>query len=127
VSETFDSAVAGMAAVVRSSRGVVVTYRRGEASAEVTATVGQTVFEVEDEYGVVMQSQTRDYLIAAADLVLAGQRIEPQEGDRIEERRDGKTRIYEVMAPGGEPAWRPSDPAGQILRIHTKEVATEDG
>ena len=36
---------------------------------------------------------------------------------------DGRT--YEVMAPGGEPVWRWSDPYHQVYRIHTKCVSEE--
>ena len=36
---------------------------------------------------------------------------------------DGRT--YEVMAPGGEPVWRWSDPYHQVYRIHTKCITEE--
>ena len=34
-------------------------------------------------------------------------------------------RTFEVMAPGGEPVWRWSDPYHQVYRIHTKCVSEE--
>ena len=102
-----------------------VTYCRGEQSVEVAATVGRTVFEIADAYGVVEQSESRDFLIPAADLVLGGAVTLPERGDRVRETQDGKTLVYEVMAPGKEPHYRFSDVYRRTLRIHTRQVAVE--
>jgi hypothetical protein len=102
-----------------------VTYCRGEESVEVAATVGRTVFETADAYGVVEHSESRDFLILAADLVLNRSATLPERGDHIRETQDGKTFVYEVMAPGKEPHYRFSDVYRRTLRIHTKQVATE--
>ena len=99
-----------------------VVYRRGDESASVLATVGRTLFELADAAGEQVQYESRDYLIAAADLVLDGSQVEPQRGDRIEEVLGGQTLTYEVMAPGQEPPWRYSDPYRTTLRIHTKLI-----
>ncbi len=106
--------------------GRTVTYRRGADSVAVAATVGETVFRVVEDYGAQVRVVRRDYLIAAEDLVLGGQRVLPEAGDRIEETDGDQVFIYEVMGPGGgEPDWRWSDPYRKTLRIHTKHVATE--
>ncbi len=102
-----------------------VTYRRGEDSVEVNATIGRGEFEVESDYGVIERTESRDFLILAADLVLGGVAAMPQRGDRIREADDGKTYVYEVMAPGSEPVWRYSDPYRKTLRVHTKHVETD--
>lgn len=105
-----------------------VIYRRGRQSATVTATVGMTLLKLGDEYGGVRIERTdRDYLIAAADLVLGGQQIEPERGDVIEDVNDpGELlRRYEVRAPENEPAWRWSDPFKIVARIHTKYVGVD--
>jgi len=102
-----------------------VTYQRGEELIYVPATVGRTVFEVADAYGVVEHSESRDFLIAAADLFFGGAVTLPERGDRIRETQDGKVYVYEVMAPGKEPEWRWSDGYRRTLRIHTKQVAIE--
>jgi len=99
-----------------------VTYRRGSDSVELSATVGQTVFRLTDEQGFEVRIVTRDYLIAADDLLLAGSQTEPRRGDRIEETDGGVTRVYELLGPGGEPEWRWSGPNHVTLRVHTKEV-----
>lgn len=91
------------------------------------ATIGKTEFEQADEFGVVHRLQSRDFLIRAADLVLNGELTLPKAGDRIRETVGAQTFVYEVLAPGGEPPWRYSDPYRKTLRVHTKHVSTEAG
>jgi len=105
---------------------VPVTYSRGDASVELMATVGRTVFEVRDDYGVLEKTESRDYLVRAEDLVPDGVQVLPERGDEIREANGGKVFVYEVMAPGKEPHWRYSDPYRQTLRIHTKFTGTEE-
>ncbi|MCC5786890.1 MAG: hypothetical protein JJU33_09335 [Phycisphaerales bacterium] len=102
-----------------------VTYRRGEQSAQLSAAIGSTAFERTDDHGVIHRVESRDYLIAAADLVLAGAPTQATAGDRIEEHGQEGLHVYEVVAPAGEPVWRYSDPQRRTLRIHTKLVRTE--
>ena len=42
-------------------------------------------------------------------------------------RLGADTQLYEVMAPGGEPPFRYSDPYRRTLRIHTKHVGRAPG
>jgi hypothetical protein len=98
-----------------------VAYSRGSTSFTVQATVGRTVFEVSSDLGIVERWESRDYLIQAADLTTG----EPQRGDQIRETPGATTYVYEVMAPGNEPAYRFSDPYRKTYRIHTKLVGTE--
>ena len=102
-----------------------VVYERGDSNVEVPATIGRTLFEVDDGLGVLVRTESRDYLILAEHLVLDGQPTLPQRGDRVRETEAGQTVVYEVMAPGKEPPWRYSDPYRKTLRIHTKQVDTE--
>jgi len=99
-----------------------VTYVRGELSIEVDATIGRTIFQSDDGAGAVIRFESRDFLILAADLVLAGQVILPEEGDQIRESAGERVYVYEVSAPEGEMAWRYNDPYRQTLRIHSKQV-----
>ena len=103
-----------------------VTYWRGEDSMAVQATIGRTVFEVDDGMGILEKIESRDFLILTIDLVLGGQTTLPQRGDRIKETQNDKVYIYEVLAPGNEDCWRYSDPYRKTLRIHTKQVDVED-
>ena len=102
-------------------------YRRGADVVEVAATVGRTVFEQVDSEGVgiVHRIESRDFLILRTDLVLAGAEVLPKAGDRIRDPDGDLVQIYEVMAPGGEPPFRYSDPYRRTLRIHTKHVGSE--
>jgi len=95
-----------------------ITYRRDDDTVEVPATIGKTVFRIEDEYGRVVRYESRDFLITASDLVLTGTLVLPERGDEIID--DGY--IYEVMAPANEPKWRYSDSFRNTLRIHTKNT-----
>jgi hypothetical protein len=107
-----------------ASRSVV--YVRGVEQVAVPATMGRTLLKLDDGYGGVRMEWTdRDFLIPAADLVLAGNAATPERGDRIRETVGAQTLVFEVMAPGKEPPWRWSDPFRKVLRIHTKHVATE--
>lgn len=102
-----------------------VVYRRADQSVTVTATIGSTLLKLGDDFGGVRIERTdRDYLIAAADLVLDGQPVAPQPGDTIEDGNDpgGQTLVYEVRAPEGEPPWRWSDHYRNLLRIHAKWI-----
>ena len=103
-----------------------VSYHRGADSVEVQATIGRTVFEIDDGSGILERIESRDFLVLAADLVLAGVVTLPQRCDRIKEISGDKGYVYEVLAPGKEPHYRFSDPYRKTLRIHTKHVDTED-
>lgn len=103
-----------------------VQYVRGSQSAAVAATVGKTTFELDDGYGVLVRNESRDFLVLAADLVLGGVLTLPERGDRIQETQGTAMFTYEVTAPGKEPCWRYSDLYRQTLRIHTKQIETED-
>lgn len=102
-----------------------VIYRRGNDTIELAAAVGSTAFERTDDHGVIHRTESRDYLITAADLVLAGTATLPTPGDSIEEHDSDRVHVYEVVAPSGEPVWRYSDPQRRTLRIHTKLIRTE--
>ncbi len=77
----------------------------------VTAVPGRTVFSQRNEYGLYVRVETRDFIIRREQLA-----AEPQRGDEIV----FDSRRYEVLAPGGEPVWRWSDPMHTAYRIHTK-------
>jgi len=108
-----------------ASRAVI--YERTGEQVTVQATLGRTLLKLDDGYGGVRMEWTdRDFLIQAADLVLAGNPVLPERGDRIRETVGAKVYVFEVLAPGKEPPWRWSDPFRKTLRIHTKEIAVED-
>lgn len=103
----------------------LVVYQRGADAMEVLATIGTTVFQIDDGAGAILRIESRDYLITATELMFGDTPVLPQRGDQIREARGTQVFVYEVMAPGDEPHWRWSDPYRHTLRIHTKQVDVE--
>ncbi|MCE5280332.1 MAG: hypothetical protein ABFD92_07820 [Planctomycetaceae bacterium] len=95
-----------------------VSYSRGGQSVQVAATLGSTRYDVVDDTGAVMQARATDFIVSAADLILGDAQITPRPGDRIS--LDGK--VFEVLALAGGSHYRWCDPAGAMLRIHSKQV-----
>jgi len=106
----------------RIYRSRQVIYARGAQEKEVPALVGKTVFKVDKGYGLFERVEARDYLVEVVDLAEFG---EPERGDGVKDTLNGKVEIFEVMAPGGEPHFRYSDPYRKVFRVHTKHVGTE--
>jgi len=122
-----DNATARALMRLQTAGGRLVTYRRtpGNEEIEVTAIPGVSTYQRADDLGLITDMEVHDELIAAADLVLNDETIEPGEGDQIDVTINAMTLTYEVMAPGtGEPAWRYMDPGRSALRIHTKLVGS---
>lgn len=103
-----------------------VVYERGAAQLELSATIGRTEFEQADEAGLIHRTESRDFLVRAAELDLGDGPTFPKAGDRLRETVGPSVFVYEVNAPGGQPPWRFSDPYRKALRIHTKLIGTED-
>jgi len=124
--DLLDDGLAWLAEQLKAHASQTVVYRRGANEVTVQATVGRTLLKFDDGYGGVRMEWTdRDFLIAADDLVLGGEKTLPQRGDQVRETVDSQTLVYEVLAPGSEPEWRWSDPHRRLLRIHTKQVGVE--
>ena len=102
-----------------------VTYQRGGDSVEIAATLGATTYEVADEAGATVQTKATDFIISAVALVLSGNVTKPRVGDRIRVDGGDKVLIFEVLDLGGAGHYRPSDPHGQTLRIHAKQIDEE--
>jgi len=114
-----------LAGMLKQHASRTVTYARGAESVELSATLGRTTYEVADEYGTVVEAKATDFIVPAADLVLAGQKAQPEPGDQVRVTVGDEVHVFEVMDLGGAGHWRPSDPYGHTLRIHTKLVDTE--
>jgi len=96
-----------------------VTYRRGETELPVNATLGRTEYEVEDESGLRIGAEVKDFLIS--DDELTSTFGEPEAGDQI--IADGI--VYEVMSLAGQGHWRWSGPHRITMRIHTKDIGAD--
>lgn len=98
-----------------------VAYRPKSGGQDITcrATIITGQWESVDAAGQVVRMQTRDYIIAVADLAAA-----PQRGDKvIETDAAGVQRTYEVAIPGGaNNPWQWGDVSRRSRRIHTMLV-----
>ncbi len=104
---------------------VEVSYQRDVETITVNATLGETMYDIEDECGITVKTQIMDFLIASEDLILAGGRTEPKVGDCVRYTRPNRTDVYEVMSLGAESHFRYCDPYNLTLRIHTKLINAE--
>jgi hypothetical protein len=95
-----------------------VTYARGSDSFTISATPGKTQYQVNDDTGMSVAADVMDFIVSAADLQIGGISILPQAADTITIGQG----TYEVMYLTGDGFWRYSDPYGNAIRIHTKQV-----
>jgi hypothetical protein len=121
----FEQGAAWLSDQLQAHASTEVIYQRGGVLLPVMATIGKTEFEIDDGSGIIKRIQSRDYLIPTADLKIGDVSTLPHDGDRIRETVGTSVFVYEVMAPGNEPAYRYSDAFRRLLRIHTKHVDTE--
>lgn len=108
---------------LNAAAGTTVTYRRGSEEAEITATIGRSEFEAQDQNGVIENWESRDFLIPAASLPFG----EPLRGDVIAETSGDVELEYEVAAPRGVPVFRYGDAFRSIVRVHTKQTVGPAG
>lgn len=96
-----------------------VTYSRpGSGSVVIVATPGQTMFRTGDDRVSRVEWSDADFIVTAADLVLASAVVVPKTGDRI----TWGAKVFEVQPTNGEQVYRNHDEYGITLRIHTKRV-----
>lgn len=106
----------------KTNAGQSVTYtRRNVTPATLTATIGDTRAEHQDQSGVTLEIRHRDFLIHTADLEAASL-YPPKRGDQITVTVGSETQIFELLPLGTEGVFRVSDPGGKRVRIHAKQV-----
>lgn len=107
--------------IAHASRSVV--YARGGDSVTLVASVGRTVHEVMNNLGIIVATESRDFIVTAADIEIDGSVVEPRSGDRITDTQGSVDYVYEVMPFGKDSrTFRYCDADHSYLRIHTKEV-----
>lgn len=116
----FTDAITELCDTLDDMVGVSVTYSRGTLSATVIATIGETIFESDTEFGV-LRIESRDYLITKSRLDDAGFG-EPQRGDRITETQGDEVVTYEVLDRPGAMPFRYCDSGRARVRVHTTKV-----
>ncbi len=112
-----------IAAKLGAEMSRTVTYSRGSDTIALSATVGRSSFDVDDGHGM-LRYQTRDYIVRADALILAGIATLPRRGDRITESTRSGEVTAEVVSISGSPEWRPCDSSRVLIRIHTKLSST---
>jgi len=127
VADLLEQAVSWLGRMRGTHLARTVTYQRDGQSADLPATLGSTDYQVSDESGLTVQAVAMDFLVAADQLVLGGIRTLPRPGDRVRLADGGQVKVYEVLDLAGGGHYRPSDPYGVTLRIHTKQVDVESG
>jgi hypothetical protein len=125
LSNVLKNGLAWLTGQLRDHASETVTYARGYDSVDVPAVFGRKLLRIADETGIRVEWTDMDFLIAADDLVIGGERIEPQRGDIIYAVDPYDSIAFEVMPYGDEPAWRWADPHKSMLRIHAKHIDTE--
>jgi len=101
-----------------AAAGRTVTYRRGSEDTVVTATIGRSQFESQNQSGVIENWESRDYLVDYGEMPYG----EPLRGDVIVEEIAGEVCEYEVSAPRGVPVFRFADAFRSMVRVHTKQI-----
>ncbi len=99
-----------------------VLYRRGSLTVPLVAGKARTTYELTDSSGMLVEVESRDFLVTAATLILDGIQCLPEVGDRIIETVDSSLHAYEVMTFGTEKQYRFCDPYHHKLRVHTKYI-----
>lgn len=108
------SAGEAMLAAAFEYGAVGIDYCHGSSvSSGIKAKLGKTLFRAEDNDGVTIRTEQRDFIVRAADI----EGITPEVGDEI--RFDGKR--YMVTAPNNEPCWKwHTRQSHTQIRIHAK-------
>jgi len=122
MNDLLNSGLAWLGNQLQSHASQPVTYRRSAEQVVVNATIGRKDFAADTQEGR-LYFRSNDFLIPAADLVLAGQVALPERGDQIDVVLGGATITFEVLSEDGIPPWEFSDPFQHVLRVHTKRVA----
>jgi len=119
--DLLDYSDAWLAGMNRKHRARMVTYVRAGLSVQVIASLGKSEFDAPADYGLQERVEARDYFVSVSDLQAFG---EPQPGDRIHDTLNGRTEVFEVMAPANRPHFIYDD-FRRTYRIHTKHVGTQ--
>lgn len=100
-----------------------ISYQRtGLSSVEMPATYANTIYEMVDDSGIAVKAKSVDFIISQSDLDTGGFG-EPQLGDKVVIVSGvGTGSIYEALQLAGGNHYRPHDPHGNAVRIHTKQT-----
>jgi len=121
MADMLQSAAAWLREKLAAHASVSVVYRRGADAINLRATRGQTAHQATDDYGVVIETTSQDFIFASADLIFAGAAAKPQPGDWIEYCVGGNVYRYEVLPADGRRCYRETE---GTLRVYTTAIDT---
>jgi hypothetical protein len=110
--------------------GGSAAWTRGNTTTNLSNCVFGRAFEASEDTAlggsVRIHYSDRDFIVPAADLVIANTQVLPQDGDVFEILSGAEVGArYEAMPiPGGQ-CYRTGDAQGVLLRIHTKRIAAD--
>jgi hypothetical protein len=120
VADLLAAGASWLAGQLKTAAGRDVTYRRNGNEVTVTATIGRSQFESQNQSGVIENWESRDYLLPLGDLPFG----EPLRGDVLVEAIGDDVLEFEVAAPRGVPVFHFGDAYRAIVRVHTKAIET---
>ena len=109
------------AARLQTAAGGGIVYQFQQYTLTLSAAFGRTEYQIDNGHDVKLLHTDRDFLVSRSDLTVGGAEIEPQPGHRITDAATGE--VFEAMPLGSDPCYRPCDPFGTMIRIHTKKVS----
>ena len=80
---SFQEAILGAHQTIAGVMGTSVTYQRGATDISLTAVQGKTKFHVTDASGVVIEIESKDFIIERSKLLVGSVPFLPAKGDRI--------------------------------------------
>ena len=107
--------------------GMDIQFSRGEEScAPLRGLFSVKNYTLRDAAGVQLVHTSHDVALRADQLNLNDERIQPRRGDIVTRIQCGRRQVFEVQFPDTtQPPFRWSDPAGEILRVHTSLILDE--
>lgn len=100
--------------------GEEMVYTQGSNYFKATFIPTESTYSVDDGTGVLMEFESKDFLVLAEDFQFDGQQVVPQRGDTITRTFCGQKHVYEVLRMPNDQVYKFSDSYNQRLRIHTK-------
>ncbi len=100
--------------------GVPAVYKRGAVAQALKLVQGNNAWDEAADGTVVQATRTQEFIMSRDSL---GALFPPAAGDEI--KADG--RVYGVMSPQGEQAWRYCGRSGNWLRVFSKQIGVING
>lgn len=118
----FQDAIKGGLRSINTAAGVDITYIRGESSISIKAVVGRSPQTTSEEGALVIDIDSRPYMVMVEDLVIDDAETVPMRGDQIQETIDGEDLLFEVLPMPGKQESQYSDAGRTQFRINTKRI-----